>query len=132
MSTHYMFTEKPRITFDALKKKLRSKGAFLRYGIEYSVSRDNTKNSFCVANGEKYLWIYKESNGWWSVSRYGSNWFPDELLDSLARLADSTIVSEHDDEYWETLEMQEKEEEEEERRKKSGNYKLVKPHKRRR
>lgn len=130
MSTLYMFERNPNVSFDVLKRKLREKDAIDKYGIKYSVTRGNTKSTFVVTDGINYLHVYKTLFGW-MVERFGGN-NPEEILNQLEGFAGSRAVSEHNDLYWEISDRLDKEYEEEKRRKKSGDYKLVKPHKRRR
>ena len=105
MSTDYIFNK------DISKKKVLS--AMKKLGLEDAKADNSSKTSFCITNGECYLWCYTADDGSWvNFTRYGGNYdAEDEILVPLADELQVDFYSEYDDEYAELMGFDEEEEE---------------------
>ena len=63
-------------------------------------TENTSKDSFCISDGENYLWCYADPRGKVSAfCRYGSNDI-ESFLEHLANQLGTGFYSEHDEEFW--------------------------------
>lgn len=89
MSTNFRFTNET--TFLQVKKAIKS------LGLSISPTKEATKNSFCLTDGEAYLWCYNTKPNIEMV-RYGGN-DVQHILETLQEKF-GEIISEHDEGYF--------------------------------
>ena len=91
MSTSYRFIE--TVKTEALLKAAEKLG--------FTVGKKD-EDSFCLTNGESYLWFYHANEEITGMERFGANYCAhQDILDPLARKLKTTVLSEHDDGFFE-------------------------------
>jgi hypothetical protein len=94
MSTHYG----PLKTILAIEL---FDGRLETLGVKEQVTADSNERSRCLTDGRNYMWvsINKEGNVT-DLIRYASCGAPAKILDAVAQVFDTNIVSEYEPQYW--------------------------------
>ena len=93
MSTHYCLLKKVPACdlFD---------GRLKEFGVGEHVHPDTTTKKRCLTDGRNYLWVYIDDDGFVdSLSRHGCN-APGKILEAVADIFDTDIVSEYEPQFW--------------------------------
>jgi len=105
MSTNYRFDKE--LNKNELLKSLK------KIGVVEHKTEQSSDNSFCISDGENYMWCYNNEDGViYGYCRYGGNYDAEEFLAHVANDLQIEYLSEHDDGFWEDEDEDEYEEEE--------------------
>ena len=96
MSTSYRLTQivSKQVLLDSLKG----------IGVSESVTEQTGEESFCISDGESYLWCYMTGDRVVEFCRYGANYNAESFLVHAADELQCEYLSEYDDDYWESSE----------------------------
>jgi hypothetical protein len=77
-------------------------GRLEEFGVREHVKADaTTEKSRLLTDGRNYLWIYIDDDGFVGcLTRYASNGTPGKILNAVADIFDTDIVSEYEPQFW--------------------------------
>ena len=77
-------------------------GRLEEFGVREHVKPEaTTEKSRLLTDGGNYLWVYMDDEGFVHLlTRYAPNGDPGNILNALANVFDTDIVSEHEPQYW--------------------------------
>jgi hypothetical protein len=93
MSTNYRLSQ--QITKEQLLEAVKD------IGVTEHINENTTEESFCISDGEDYMWCYMADGLIYDFCRYGANYNAADFLYHAADVLDLVLYSEHDDDYWE-------------------------------
>ena len=75
-------------------------GRLEQFGVRESVALDTTKNTRFLTDGRNYVWVHIDNEGFISsLSRHGRN-APGKILNAVAKVFGTDIVSEYEPQFW--------------------------------
>jgi hypothetical protein len=75
-------------------------GRLEEFGVREHV-RPDAEKSRCLTDGRNCVWVYIDDDGFVScLTRYYPNGDPEKILNAVADVFDTDIVSEHDPQFW--------------------------------
>jgi hypothetical protein len=77
-------------------------GRLEEFGVREHVAPEaTTETSRLLTDGRNYLWVYINDNGFvGELTRYAPNGAPGKILNALANIFDTEIVSEYEPQFW--------------------------------
>jgi hypothetical protein len=77
-------------------------GRLEEFGVREDVNpRQTTEKKRCLTDGQSYLWVFMDDQGFVSsLTRWSPNGDPTAILDAIAVTLDTGIASEHQPQYW--------------------------------
>lgn len=93
MSTDY------RMDLNPTKKQFLA--AAKKVGVKEHITPETTKDSFCITDGDSYIWCYIYKGKVTSMARFGGNYDGEDFLRAIAEELHTELLSEHDEDYYE-------------------------------
>ena len=108
MPTSYITEKKPELTFGQLRKKLKEANAVEKYGVEYCSSKENGKNTFCVTDGDSFVWAFSADGRKSRIGfiRYTKQSTVHKISKLLGRVLGTPFISEHSFGYQDIIERE--------------------------